>query len=94
MENAVTYECKKCGKRFAVSEKGKKHLVPVYCCGEEAVKSREKKPAARKNKGNSFPCFQKYSRPSKKPAARERNDKNEAVQRRASVNNLICCITL
>jgi hypothetical protein len=51
MENAVTYECKKCGKRFAVSEKGKKHLVPVYCCGEEAVKSTGKKPAVSKKQG-------------------------------------------
>jgi hypothetical protein len=41
----TTYECKKCGKKFAVSGKGKKHLVPVYCCGEEAVKSIGKKPA-------------------------------------------------
>ena len=51
MENTVTYECKKCGKRFSVSEKGKKHLVPVYCCGEEAVKSSEKKLAVRKKAG-------------------------------------------
>jgi hypothetical protein len=51
MENAITYECKKCGKRFAVSEKGKKHLVPVYCCGEEAVKSTGKKPAVSKKQG-------------------------------------------
>ncbi|MDH4230592.1 MAG: hypothetical protein OEW04_01015 [Nitrospirota bacterium] len=48
MENSLTYECRKCGKQFTVSEKEKKLLVPVYCCGEEAVKGREKKPAAKK----------------------------------------------
>jgi len=50
MENNITYECKKCGKSFVVSVKGDKHLVPLYCCGEEVAKSKKKKPPVKKNK--------------------------------------------
>ena len=50
MENNITYECKKCGKSFVVSEKGKKHLVPLYCCGAEVEKSGKKKPPVKKSK--------------------------------------------
>jgi len=48
MENNNTYECRKCGKSFVVSAKGDKHLVPLYCCGEEVVKSKKKKPSLKK----------------------------------------------
>jgi hypothetical protein len=40
MENNITYECRKCGKSFVVS--AKKESCPLYCCGEEAVKSKKK----------------------------------------------------
>ena len=49
MENNITYECRKCGKSFVVSAKGKKHLVPLYCCGAEVAKSGKKKPPVKKS---------------------------------------------
>jgi hypothetical protein len=48
MEDSITFECRKCGKRFVVSGKGEKHLAPLYCCGAEAVKSTKKKPPVKK----------------------------------------------
>ena len=50
MEDNITYECRKCGKSYVVSEKGGKQLVPVYCCGEEAAKTGKKKRPVKKSK--------------------------------------------
>ncbi|MEW6109772.1 MAG: hypothetical protein AB1632_11495 [Nitrospirota bacterium] len=41
MREQTTYECRRCGNTFVVSEAGKRHLSPLYCCGEE-VKKRKK----------------------------------------------------
>jgi len=50
MENNITYECRKCGKRFVVSVTGKKLSAPLYCCGAEVAKSVKKKPHVKKSK--------------------------------------------
>jgi len=43
MDEPITYECTKCGKRFIGSAKGKGHTVPIYCCGENILKNKGKK---------------------------------------------------
>jgi len=43
MKDSITFECRKCGKKFVVSEKGEKRLAPLYCCGAAPVKIRKKK---------------------------------------------------
>lgn len=43
MDKPITYECTKCGRKFVESTKGKGHTVPIYCCGENMIKNRQKR---------------------------------------------------
>ena len=36
-ERVVSYECKVCGRRIAVSRTGDVYEEPIYCCGVEAM---------------------------------------------------------
>jgi hypothetical protein len=48
VEEPITYECRKCGNRFVVSNAGERRLVPRFCCGEEVKRIKKKKPLLKK----------------------------------------------
>lgn len=42
MNEPITYECSKCGRKLVESTKGKGHMVTIYCCGENMIKNTKK----------------------------------------------------
>ncbi len=91
MARMVTYECKRCGTKVVVTEKGGSGLQPIYCCGMEVAEvdavrrqlgAKEPKISGKKGKGRAGKTAAKKTVSKTKRSARAKATPGKKVSKK------------